>query len=142
VAWVLHPFKTVSFLSIYILHIGGLGMKKTMLTLFLIATGFFVFQQYSETLSNEDFGDEEDEYTYDEALPGVPDACSALERDYELAFYGARSGDVSHSQKVFAFRKFKSCLRKEGFSDDEIDATINETEKTAKRKLRQDGYLK
>jgi len=115
-------------------------MKKVIIIIFLIATGYFVFQQYNETLSNDDF-DEEDEYTYEEALPAIPESCSALAKDYENAYYGARSSDVSHSQKVFAFRKFKACLRKEGFSDDEINATISETEQKAKKKLKQDGYL-
>ena len=117
-------------------------MKKAIIIFFLLVTGYFVFQQYNETLSNENFDEEEDEYTYEEALPAIPSSCSALSQHYENAYYGARSGDVSHSQKVFAFRKFKSCLREEGFSDDEIDATIAETEQNAKRKLKQDGYLK
>jgi len=117
-------------------------MKRVIIIFFLLVTGYFVFQQYTETYSNDDFDDEEDEYTYEEALPIIPDACSTLAMHYENAYYGARSGDVSHSQKVFAFRKFKACLREEGFSDDEIDATIAETEENAKKKLKQDGYLK
>jgi hypothetical protein len=117
-------------------------MKKVILIFFLIATGYFVFQQYNETMSNQDFDDEEEEYTYEEALPAIPEACDGLAMDYELAFYGQKSGDISQSQKVFAYRKFKACLREEGFSDEEIDATIDETEENAKKKLRQDGYLK
>ncbi|MBW1847156.1 MAG: hypothetical protein JRI53_01120 [Deltaproteobacteria bacterium] len=117
-------------------------MKKVIIIFFLLVTGYFVFQQYSKTLSNEDFDDEEDEYTYEEALPAMPASCSDLAMHYENAYYGTRSGDVSHSQKVFAFRKFKSCLREEGFSDEEIDATIDEADQNAKKKLKQDGYLK
>lgn len=116
-------------------------MKKAILILFLLATGYFVFHQYSETLSQEGFDEEEDESGYEEALPAVPDACSNLEQDYENAYYGAKSGDVSHAQKVFAYRRFKACLRKEGFSDEDINATIEFTEQTAIQKLKQDGYI-
>ncbi|MCJ7772893.1 MAG: hypothetical protein MUP22_07140 [Desulfobacterales bacterium] len=117
-------------------------MKKVIIIVFLLVTGYFVFQQYNETMSDDEFGDEETEYTSEEALPALPASCSALAQDYENAYYGARSGDVSHSQKVFAFRKFKSCLREEGFSDDDIDGTIAETELKTKNKLKQDGYGK
>lgn len=116
-------------------------MKKVIIIIFLIATGYFVFQQYTASQNADEFDDEESESTYEEALPAIPDACSILAYDFENAYYGARSGDVSHSQKVFAFRKFKACLRKEGFSDEEIDATIAISEQNAIKKLKQDGYM-
>lgn len=115
-------------------------MKKVIIIGFLLVTGFFVFQQYNQTLNNGEFEDEEAEYTYEGELPAIPESCKNLAKDFENAYYGARSGDNSHSQQVFAFRKFKSCLRDEGFSDDEIEATLAEAQRNARRKLEQDGY--
>lgn len=117
-------------------------MKKVIIIILIIVASYFIYQQYKQTVSDEEYIEETTEDTYDSELSPIPNSCKNLATDFRNAYYGARSGDVSHSQQVVAYRKYKSCLREEGFSDDEIDATVTQTQQEAIKMLKQDGYIK
>lgn len=124
----------------------GLVMKKIILIAFILVTGYFIFQQYKEIskFDNYDGNDTQNNIAYasNQNLTAViPESCSALAQDFEHACYGTKSGNVSYNQQVFAYRKFKSCLKEEGLSEDEIKTTLIATKQNANNKLKQDGYI-
>ncbi|MCJ7772894.1 MAG: hypothetical protein MUP22_07145 [Desulfobacterales bacterium] len=95
-------------------------MKKIIIIVFLIVTAYFILHHQIEILK---FGELEDEgiaYANQGSLPDIPEACSALAQDFERSCYRTKTGDVPYNQQLGAFRKIKSCLKKEGLSDEQI----------------------
>ena len=70
------------------------------------------------------------------AIPPLPEGCRAASEAADNALYGAANHRVSFAQRNRAVRIFQSCLRDEGFSDQQVDGAL--AEKIEKIK----GYLK
>ena len=117
-------------------------MRKILIIILLLSAASYVFQEYIKPSFDEENKEEEIEFIYDEELPPIPETCRKLSGELENAFYGVKSADFSQSQLVVIHRKFVSCLRDEGFADDEIEGTVAEIKFEADKKLRQDGYIK
>jgi len=54
----------------------------------------------------------------------IPKACNSQAQEFEDACYGTKSGNVSYTKQIGALKKIKSCLKKEGYSEDKIKATL------------------
>lgn len=119
-------------------------MKKVLISVFLIVTGFLIPNRPIDIIKFIDVEYEGIAYADQEALPDpdIPETCSSLAQDFERTCYGTKSGDVSYSQQIVALRKIKSCLRKEGLSDAQIKKTLILIKQKASEQLIHDGYVK
>ena len=95
-------------------------MKKIITIVFLIVTAFFLLHHQIEILKFGEFEGEGIAYANQGSFPDIPEACSTLAQNFERACYGTKTSDVPYSQQLGAFRKLKSCLKKEGLSDYQI----------------------
>ena len=105
-------------------------MKKLIIIIVIAVAGYFAYQHFY-LAPQEDFAmEEETESTVEsstysqEPLPPVPESCQHLVKKLENALYGNATGQASFSQRNYASRELRSCLRAEGFSGDQIGNTI------------------
>jgi len=71
--------------------------------------------------------------------PPIPDECQADASTAENAMYGAQNHQVSFAQRNRAVRKFQSCLRDQGFSDQEVEAALEARKEKVRRYLKMDA---
>ena len=111
-------------------------MKKLIIIVVLVVAGYFAYQHFYVPTQDEDVAEEESVADtgsyYNEPAPPTPDACKDLATNLENAIYGNNKGQVSFSQRNFAYRKFRSCLRENGFSDTQINSAVGEIETRVK----------
>lgn len=121
-------------------------MKKLIILVVLAVAGYFAYQHFYVVPEDEAGWEEEAEYEetgYESYSAGsaqpVPEGCQTLAANLENAIYGNKAGQVSFTQRNTAYRKFRSCLRAEGFSGNQIESTIKELETRVQGYLKQDG---
>lgn len=123
-------------------------MKKLIILVVLVVAGYFAYQHFYIAPQEEAVMEETEEadavtdYNYNtESQPALPEGCQTLATTLENAIYGNKTGEVSFAQRNKAYREFKSCLRAEGFSGDQIDTAVNEIEDRVEGYLNQDSGL-
>ncbi len=118
-------------------------MKKIILLIIVVAGLYFAYQNYyhgSQEDVVEDTETKADTASYSQPQnTDLPASCQALAKNLENALYGSATGQVSFGQRNTAYRKLRSCLRDEGFSNAQIEDAIKGIESRTKRYLEQDG---
>ena len=99
-------------------------MKNLIILAVIVAAGYFAYQKFWNGTSDHGPGTEAAALS-PAFLPPVPGECESKGSTMKDAIYGYDIGRVSVAQLNFATRSFQSCLRDSGFSDAEINGTVD-----------------
>ena len=120
-------------------------MKRVAVIALFIVAGLFCYHYFQgdtdDTIETEYAGEEFEEPqepVYAEEMRPTPGSCQDSSVLAENAMYGAAIHSVSFAQRNSAVRKFMSCLRDEGFSDDEVNAAMEVKKEKVGRYLKMD----
>jgi hypothetical protein len=112
-------------------------MKQAIIIVVLVVAGYFAYQHFFAGSPDDAAVEEESAVESDssaiEQPPPIPESCKMLATDLENAIYGNDKGQVSFAQRNVAYRKYRACLGKAGFTDPQINGAVAETEARAKR---------
>ena len=118
-------------------------VKKIITLLVVIGIAYLVLQHffpdYANYTGNKSNNSYDDTGFTDDNPPPIPPSCQSKATDLENAIYGAENYDSSYIQKNRSSRVLASCLRDSGFSQDEINATIDQIRKNAEKLRRMDN---
>jgi len=99
-------------------------MKNLIILVILGIAGYFSYQYFGVSQSVDSTEGETESTSY-EYLPDVPGECEQKGGNMKDAIYGYDIGRVTMAQLNFATRSFQSCLRDAGFSDSQINKTVD-----------------
>lgn len=99
-------------------------MKNLLILAALAVAGYFAYQHFWVPQQQESATAESQSSSY-EYLPDVPGNCENKGSNMKDAIYGYDIGRVSVAQLNFATRSFQSCLRDAGFTDSQINSTVD-----------------
>lgn len=100
-------------------------MKNIIIIAVLAVGGYFAYTQFYLTAPEESTSTTA-EAPIDEYIPPVPGECEGKGKNMQDAIYGYDIGRVSVAQLNFATRSFQSCLKDAGFSNSQINTTVDD----------------
>ncbi len=106
-------------------------MRKLILLAFLLAVGYFVYQNFAIPWL-DDFAPPES--ASNDNLPAIPDACRVKGNIVEDGIYDHKIGKISDVLLDQYTLRFKTCLASEGFSEANIDGTYEKIKQRAENR--------
>jgi hypothetical protein len=114
--------------------------KNLILLIAIIIAGYFLYQNLPAPASDDGKYHTGREISDPGNLPAIPKTCRPLAKKLKKTIYGAATHEISFAKRNRISHSFAKCLIDAGFSEEEIQNTIEQIEDEVDSLLQQDGY--